>query len=273
MHSIPSALPYPQIDPIFFQIGPLAFRWYGLMYVLGLVSAFFLIRARARTKGLELSREQASDLIVFAAFGVFLGGRLGYVLFYNLPYYLAHPEKIIAVWEGGMSFHGGFIGTCVAVWLFCRRRRLPLWPIADLAASAVPIGLGLGRLGNFINGELYGRPTNVPWCMVFPTGGPVCRHPSQLYEALMEGVVLFGILTMVLRRPFPPGTVFWSFIAGYGCMRFIVELFREPDRHLGFILGPFTMGQLLSIPMILLGGLMLVRTLRTQRTGRFTAKP
>lgn len=272
MAFLPSALPYPQIDPVFFQIGPLAFRWYGLMYVLGLLGAYVLIRARARTKGLELSREQVSDLIVFAAFGVFLGGRLGYVLFYNFSYYLTHPEKIIAVWEGGMSFHGGFIGTCVAVWLFCRRRRLPLWPIADLAASAVPIGLGLGRLGNFINGELYGRPSNVPWCMVFPTGGPVCRHPSQLYEAVLEGVVLFGFLTLLHRRPLPPGTVFWSFIAGYGCMRFIVEFFREPDRHLGFILGPFTMGQLLSFPMILLGVLMIARVFRTQRTRQCSAK-
>lgn len=259
-------LPYPRIDPIFFEIGPLAFRWYGLMYLLGLLAAYFLIKTRAPAKQVHLSREDLSDLIVYAALGVFLGGRLGYVLFYHLPFYLSHPLKIFAVWEGGMSFHGGFLGTCVSLWLFCRRRGYPLYPIADLAAGVVPIGLGLGRIGNFINGELFGRTTDVPWCMVFPHGGPECRHPSQLYEAFLEGIVLFVVLSVINRRNTPPGTVFWSFIAGYGGARFFVEQFRQPDSHLGFIIGSLTMGQLLSFPMILVGIYMIVRGYRARRT-------
>ncbi|MCA9474046.1 MAG: prolipoprotein diacylglyceryl transferase [Nitrospira sp.] len=262
------ALPYPEIDPIFFQLGPLAFRWYGLMYLLGLGAAYFVIKSRAADKHVNLTHEQLSDLIVFAAFGVFLGGRLGYILFYNPTFYLEHPLKIFAVWEGGMSFHGGLIGTCVALWLFSRRRGFPLYRIADLAAGAVPIGLGFGRLGNFINGELYGRATDVSWCMVFPHGGPNCRHPSQLYEAFLEGFVLFVILSIVNRRSTPPGTIFWSFLIGYGCARFFIEQFREPDSHIGFLFASLTMGQILCIPMILIGTFMLIRGYRTQARAR-----
>jgi phosphatidylglycerol---prolipoprotein diacylglyceryl transferase len=256
-------LPYPEIDPVFFRIGPLAFRWYGLMYLIGLGAAYWLIKSRAADKQISLSSQLLSDLIVFAAFGVFLGGRLGYVLFYNLPFYLDNPIKILAVWEGGMSFHGGLLGTSIALWLFCRRRNLPLGPIADLAAGAAPIGLGFGRLGNFINGELFGRVTDVPWCMVFPQGGPECRHPSQLYEAGLEGGLLFLLLTIINRRPTPPGTVFWSFICGYGLTRFFVEFFRQPDSHLGFIFQWITMGQLLCLPMIVGGLLMIQRGFKT----------
>ena len=266
MTNLLSVIPYPEIDPVFFRLGPLAFRWYGLMYLLGLAGAYFLIKARAKRKGLELSREQLSDLIVFAALGVFLGGRLGYILFYNFSFYLQHPLKIFAVWEGGMSFHGGFLGTCVALWIFSRRRGFPVYSIADLAAGAVPIGLGLGRIGNFINGELYGRPTDVPWCMVFPYGGPDCRHPSQLYEVLLEGVLLFAVLSVINRRKAPPGTVFWAFIAGYGMARFSVEYFRQPDSHIGYFFEAFTMGQLLSLPMIALGLVMIVRGYRKTKT-------
>ena len=255
-------IPYPQIDPVFFRLGPLAFRWYGLMYLIGLVAAYFLIKSRAATKKLNLSKEQLSDLIVFAALGVFVGGRIGYVLFYNLSFYLEHPLKIFAVWEGGMSFHGGFLGTCVALWIYCRKKGFPLLTIADLAAGAVPIGLGFGRIGNFINGELFGRPTDVPWCMVFPHGGPDCRHPSQLYEAGLEGVALFIILSVINRRQTPPGTVFWSFISGYGIARFAVEYFRQPDNHLGFLFELLTMGQFLSSPMIALGFFMIFRGYR-----------
>ncbi len=258
-----AAIPYPEINPVFFQIGPLAFRWYGLMYLLGLGSAYWLIKSRAADKHISLSPQQLSDLIVFAAFGVFLGGRLGYILFYNLPFYLQHPLKILAVWEGGMSFHGGLLGTCLAIWLFCVRRGLPVWPIADLAAGAAPIGLGFGRLGNFINGELFGRTTDVEWCMVFPQGGPDCRHPSQLYEAGLEGILLFVILTIISRRPTPPGTMFWAFICGYGVARFFVEFFRQPDSHLGFIFQWVTMGQILCIPMIAGGLFMIIRGYRT----------
>ena len=259
------SLSFPEIDPVFFRLGPLQFRWYGLMYLLGLLAAYFLIKHRAASRNVPLGANQLSDLIVYAAFGVFIGGRLGYTLFYNTAYYLQNPLKILAVWEGGMSFHGGLLGTCLALWLFCYRKGFAAYTIADLAAQAAPIGLGLGRLGNFINGELYGRPTDVAWCMVFPRGEPpVCRHPSQLYEAALEGMALFGILWFLGRKATPPGTVFWSFIAGYGLFRSFVELFREPDAHLGFILGPMTMGQLLSVPMILLGLTMLVLGYRTQ---------
>lgn len=258
------ALSFPEIDPVFFRLGPLQFRWYGLMYLLGLLAAYFLIRHRAAAQHIPLHATQLSDLIVYAAFGVFLGGRLGYTLFYNTEYYLLHPAKILAVWEGGMSFHGGLLGTCFALWLFCYKKGFAVYSIADLAAQAVPIGLGLGRLGNFINGELFGRPTDVAWCMVFPKGGAACRHPSQLYEAMLEGAVLWSFLWFLGKRTTPPGTVFWSFIAGYGLLRSVAELFREPDAHLGFILGPVTMGQLLSLPMILIGLTMLLAGYRTR---------
>lgn len=258
------SLSFPEIDPVFFRLGPLQFRWYGLMYLLGLLAAYFLIKHRAAIRNIPLDKPQLSDLIVYAAFGVFLGGRLGYTLFYKTAYYLQNPLKILAVWEGGMSFHGGLLGVCLALWLFCRKKGFAAYTIADLAAQVAPIGLGLGRLGNFINGELYGRPTDVSWCMVFPRGGSACRHPSQLYEAALEGMVLFGMLWFLGRKTTPPGTVFWSFIAGYGLFRSFAELFREPDAHLGFILGPMTMGQLLSIPMILLGLTMLVVGYRAQ---------
>ena len=260
-------IPFPNIDPVFFRLGPfelfsfrlgpLQFRWYGLMYLLGLGAAYFVIKSRAAAKNISLAREQIYDLIVFAAVGVFLGGRLGYCLFYNFSYYIQHPLKILAVWEGGMSFHGGLLGTVIALWLFSRWRGIPVATIADLAATSAPIGLGFGRIGNFINGELFGRPTDVPWCMVFPTGGPQCRHPSQLYEAGLEGGLLLAILWVLGRYSTPPGTVFWAFITGYGLCRLVVEFFRQPDMHLGFVLGPFSMGQVLSLPMILLGAFML----------------
>jgi len=251
------AIPYPQINPVFLELGPLQFRWYGLMYLLGLTGAYFLIKARVAAKGLPLSREHIYDMVVWAALGVFVGGRLGYTLFYNFPYYLQHPTKIIAVWEGGMSFHGGLLGTIIALLWYSKRQGIPSYTVADLAAGATPIGLGFGRIGNFINGELFGRATDVEWCMVFPSGGPACRHPSQLYEAFLEGPLLLIVLSLIAKRPTPPGTMFWSFIAGYGLCRFIVEFFREPDAHLGLIIGSFSMGQLLSMPMVILGTFML----------------
>jgi phosphatidylglycerol:prolipoprotein diacylglycerol transferase len=244
---------YPMIDPVILKLGPLQFRWYGLMYLLGLSAAYLLIRARVAAQQLPITKDQVYDMVLYAALGVFLGGRLGYTLFYNFPYYLQHPEKIVAVWEGGMSFHGGLLGTIAALSVYSWRQSLPALTVADLAAAVTPIGLGLGRIGNFINGELYGRPTTVEWCMIFPGAGPECRHPSQLYEAGLEGVMLFGLLWLIGRRPTPPGTVFGSFIAGYGVCRTVAEFFREPDLHLGFILGFLTMGQLLSAPMILIG--------------------
>ncbi len=251
-------LPYPSINPIIVQVGPLALRWYGLMYLIGLTGAYWLIRRRVAEQRLGLTPDQVYDMVVYAALGVFLGGRLGYVFFYNLPYYLEHPLKIAAVWEGGMSFHGGLIGVIVSLIWFARRMGMPVYTVADLAAAVTPLGLGFGRIGNFINGELFGRPTDVPWCMVFPNGGPDCRHPSQLYEASLEGVLLFTVLWVISRFRVPPGTILWSFLAGYGICRFIVEFFREPDPQMGMFFGAISMGQVLSSPMIFIGLTMLV---------------
>ena len=251
------AIPYPNISPVFLELGPLQFRWYGLMYLIGLAGAYFLIKRRVESGGLSMTRDQVYNMVVWAAFGVFIGGRLGYTLFYNFSYYVQHPANILAIWEGGMSFHGGLLGVIVALFWFSQRQGIPAYQVADLAAAATPIGLGFGRLGNFINGELYGRATDVDWCMVFPNGGPACRHPSQLYEAGLEGVFLFTLLWVLAKTSPPPGTLFWSFITGYGVCRIVVEFVREPDAHLGFILGSFSMGQLLSFPMIVVGVVML----------------
>jgi len=192
-------MPFPSIDPVFLRLGPLQFRWYGLMYVLGFILSYFIIRSEVRRKKLELDAEGIADLIFCMAVGVVLGGRLGYVLFYDLAAYLAKPFKIFYIWEGGMSFHGGMLGVAVAAIWFARSRKLPLLQLADLAALAAPVGLGLGRIGNFINGELYGRPTAMPWGIVFPEGGGLPRHPSQLYEAFLEGLVLFFVVRWFAR--------------------------------------------------------------------------
>jgi phosphatidylglycerol---prolipoprotein diacylglyceryl transferase len=252
-------IPYPNIDPVFIRIGPLAFRWYGLMYALSFISAVFLIRITAIRKNLKITQDQISDLMLYAAVGVILGGRLGYVLIYNPSFYFTNPSKIFAVWEGGMSFHGGLAGVIIAGTLFCRRHHFSFYEVADVAVISVPVGLGLGRIGNFINGELYGRPTDVLWCMVFPQGGPVCRHPSQLYQAGLEGAALFIILWALSRKNLPRGVTFWSLVMFYGLFRFVSEFFREPDPQLGLLIGPFSMGQLLSLPMFLLGLIMVWR--------------
>ena len=260
--SAQSMMPFPNIDPVFLRLGPLQFRWYGLMYLIGLTTAYFVIKARAAARGIAMTKEQLYDLIVYGAVGVFAGGRLGYVLFYNLPYYLEHPSKILAVWEGGMSFHGGLLGTAVAVWLFCRRRKLSLLSVADLACAFAPIGLFFGRLANFINGELWGRAANVPWAMIFPRGGPVPRHPSQLYEAALEGVLLLVVLQIALRAfraHERPGLISAQFLAGYGTFRFICEFYREPDTQ---FLGPISMGMALSIPIWLAAAALLWAAMR-----------
>ena len=236
---------FPNIDPIAFQIGPLAVRWYGLMYIFGFVGGFFIARWLARKRKLAFTNEQLAELISYVAIGVVLGGRLGYVIFYSLPYYLAEPLRIFAFWEGGMSFHGGMLGAMLAGWMWVRNQGLPFYPAADCIFAAAPLGLGLGRLGNFINGELYGRTTEVPWGMVFPGGGPLPRHPSQLYEAFLEGAVLLAFLAWLGL----PGVVTWAFIGGYGAVRFAVEFFREPDAHLGLSWG-LSRGQYLSAAMI-----------------------
>lgn len=257
---------FSQIDPVIFQIGPLAVRWYGLMYLLGFVGAYFVIRHLARWRELELSSDQLSDLLFYGVMGVILGGRLGYTLFYNFAYYIRHPLEIMAVWEGGMSFHGGLLGVVVAALIFCRLRRLPPLLVGDILVTAAPVGLGLGRVGNFINGELWGRVTSHPWGMVFPGAGNEPRHPSQLYEAVGEGPLLFLLLYALHRLRVPHGVVFFSFFLGYGTIRFLLEYFRQPDAHLGFLWGGATMGQLLCLPMILVGGVGLAVVLK--RKGR-----
>lgn len=253
-------IPYPNIDPVFFRIGPLAFRWYGMMYAISFISAMFIIRVVALRKKLAITQEQISDLMLYTAMGVIFGGRLGYVLFYNPVYYFENPSKIIAIWEGGMAFHGGLIGAILGGIYFCRRFGFPVYAVADVAIVSVPPGLGLGRLGNFMNGELFGRESDVPWCMIFPGGGDVCRHPSQLYEAGLEGAALFVILWILSKRVLAPGIVFWAMIFCYGIFRFFVEYTREPDAHIGLLFGGFfSMGQLLCLPMIFFGSVMIWR--------------
>ena len=244
---------FPQIDPVIFQIGPLAVRWYGLMYLLGFAAAYMLIRHLVRLRNLPLDMDGVSDLLFFGVIGVVLGGRLGYVLFYNPLQYLSRPLEIFAIWQGGMSFHGGLLGVVIAALIFCRRRKLPVLLTGDILVASAPLGLGLGRIGNFINGELWGRVTDHPWGMVFPGGGGLPRHPSQLYEAFFEGLVLFLILYLLHRRNVTAGIPFFSFFVGYGLFRFMIEFVRQPDAHLGFLWGGATMGQLLSLPMVLFG--------------------
>ena len=244
---------FPHIDPVFLSIGPLQFRWYGLMYILSFIATYLIIRSEVKRKSLSLTSDDVADLVFYGAMGVVLGGRVGYILFYNLDFYLANPLKLLAVWEGGMSFHGGFLGVVLAFWLFARRKKIPFLTVIDMAALCAPVGLGLGRIGNFINGELYGRPTNVPWGIIFPGSDGVPRHPSQLYEAFLEGLVLFLIVRLMSRRYSATGIAGWTFVAGYGLFRFIVEFFRQPDAQLGTFLGLFSMGQLLSLPMFITG--------------------
>lgn len=254
---------FPKIDPVFLRVGPLELRWYGLMYVLSFLLAYLLITKNAKRKNLPLKKDDIADLIFYLALGVILGGRIGYILFYNLSYYLENPLKVLAVWEGGMSFHGGLIGTLLFTLYFTRKKNISFTTLADLCVPAVPICLLLGRLGNFINGELFGRVTELPWGMVFPGGGVEPRHPSQLYEAFLEGPVLFVILWFVQRKKvLPAGVVFWCFISFYGLFRFLVEFTREPDPQVGYILGFFSMGQLLSFPMFVLGLIIIAYLMR-----------
>ncbi|OUS03020.1 prolipoprotein diacylglyceryl transferase [Gammaproteobacteria bacterium 42_54_T18] len=247
-------LKYPEIDPVAVSLGPLAIRWYGLMYLLGFVSGYWLLAKRAERPGSGWTKEQVSDLIFYGAMGVILGGRVGYVLFYNFSAFLDNPIIIFQVWNGGMSFHGGLLGVMLAMWWFGRKTGKTMFDILDFGAPIVPIGLGAGRIGNFIGGELWGRVTDGPWGMVFPTGGPDPRHPSQLYQAALEGVALFTILWLFSRTSRPKYAVSGMFSLWYGIFRFTVEFVRQPDSHLGFIaFNWLTMGQLLSLPLIAIG--------------------
>ena len=261
-------MPFPNIDPVlfefgpFFGLGPFAIRWYGLMYVLGFCASYFLVRWQIKEQNYKDLAKSFEDLNFVLILGVILGGRLGYVLMYNFSYYINNPLEIFVIWGGGMSFHGACFTLIAIGYLFCRRRKLDFWRCADIYTITIPIGLGLGRLANFINQELFGRVTEVPWGVIFPLGGPQPRHPSQLYEAVLEGIVLFTFLWLQRNKPFrkewPTGSLLACFLMGYGIFRFLVEYVREPDQQLGFLLGFFTMGQLLSLPMIAVGIIILL---------------
>ncbi|USZ49841.1 prolipoprotein diacylglyceryl transferase [Halomonas sp. DN3] len=257
-------LQYPQIDPVAISLGPVQIHWYGLMYVVGLVAAWWLGRRRAHRLG--LSHDDIGDLIFYAAVGIILGGRLGYALFYGLEQLLANPLWLFRIWDGGMSFHGGLAGVLLAAWLFARKHRLAFFQLTDFIAPLVPIGLGAGRLGNFINHELPGRVSDIPWAMVFPPMmglGPEPRHPSALYEFALEGVVLFAVLWWLSRRPRQRGLISGLFLVLYGTFRFGVEFVRLPDPHLGFVaFGWLTMGQLLTLPMLIAGLALVVWSMR-----------
>ena len=247
-------LVHPNFDPVAIHLGPLAVRWYGLMYLVGFGLAFWLGRQRIkRSNAGRVSYEALDDLLFFGVLGVVVGGRLGYVLFYKPGYYLAHLLEIPAVWYGGMSFHGGFLGVLLAVWWVARKNKLRWLEVTDFLAPLSPLAFAAGRLGNFINGELFGRVTNAPWGMIFRSGGPLPRHPSQLYQFALEGVLLFAILWIYSARPRPVGAVSGAFLIGYGALRFTAEFFREPDDFLGLLALNLSMGQWLSLPMIAVG--------------------
>ena len=258
-------LPFPALDPVLIHLGPFAIRWYALAYIVGIFVGWWYAKRLVGNprlwgpEGPPMKPVDIDDFVVWAAIGIIVGGRVGYVLFYDLPVYLANPLQILEVWHGGMSFHGGFLGTTLAMILFARSRGIMLWSLFDAIAASVPFGLFFGRLANFVNGELWGRPTDVPWAMLFPSapdGGTIPRHPSQLYEAGLEGIVLFIVLRVLTHRYKmlrTPGFVASAFVAGYGVARTVSEFFRQPDIQIGYLAGGLTEGMLLSIPMIFIG--------------------
>ncbi len=253
-------IPFPPINPVLISIGPFAIRWYALAYIVGIIAGWLYARAIIASEKLwggpaPLTVLDFDDFIIWITLGIILGGRTGYVLFYNLPHFAEHPIEIVQLWNGGMSFHGGVTGCVIAIVAFALYRRIPMLSLGDVTAAVAPIGLFLGRIANFINGELWGRPTDVPWAMIFPNGGPIPRHPSQLYEASLEGIVLFIVLGILVRAGAlkRPGMLTGTFAVGYAVARITGELFREPDVQLGFLWGGLTMGMLLSIPLMLAG--------------------
>lgn len=264
---VSSYFTFPQIDPIIFSIGPLSLRWYGLMYLVGFAAAFWL--AGVRLSRTNWTKEQLSDLLFWGFLGVILGGRIGYVLFYQFELFLSDPLYLFKIWTGGMSFHGGLLGVITALWWFSRKAKCTFLQVGDFIAPLVPIGLGAGRIGNFINAELWGRTTDVSWGVIFPGAGPLPRHPSQLYEFALEGVVLFLMLWLYSRKPRPIGAVSGLFLLGYGSFRFFVEFFREPDQHIGLYEGAFSLGisqgQILSTPMIIGGIALMVWAVRRNK--------
>ena len=264
-------LQFPNFDPVLVTIGPFAIRWYALAYIVGILLGWLYARALIRAESLwagpaPLTPIDFDDFILWVTLGIILGGRTGYVLFYNPVHFAAHPAEIVQLWKGGMSFHGGFVGCVLAVVLFARWRRIPILSLGDITCAVAPIGLLLGRLANFINGELWGRPTDVPWAMVFPGGGPLPRHPSQLYEAGLEGLLLLGVLWLAIRAGAlrRPGLIIGAFALGYSVARIVCEFFREPDPQLGYLWGELTMGMLLSVPLLLTGIAFIVAALARQ---------
>ena len=262
---------FPVFNPIAVQIGPIAIRWYALAYIVGIVAGWIYARALVKNERLwageaPITLPQLDDFILWVTIGIIVGGRTGYVLFYNLAFFIQHPAEIFELWKGGMSFHGGFLGCVAAVMVFARRNHISILSLGDITTAVAPIGLLLGRLANFINSELWGRPADpsLPWAIVFPNGGPEPRHPSQLYEAGLEGILLFIVLAVMIRIGAlkRPGLILGSFIALYGVARITGELFREPDPQLGFLWGGLTMGMLLSVPMIIVGIIIIVAAVR-----------
>jgi phosphatidylglycerol:prolipoprotein diacylglycerol transferase len=259
---------FPQIDPVIFSIGPLSIHWYGLMYVIAFFMANLLANRAADKPGSGWTRDQVSDLMFYGFLGVLLGGRIGYVLFYQFGAFIEDPTYLFRIWEGGMSFHGGVLGVLTAMAFFAKKTSKNFLQLGDFVVILLPLGLGAGRIGNFINAELWGRTTDVPWAVLFPNAGPLPRHPSQLYEFVLEGLVLFVLLVLYRRLQPPAGAVGGLFLLGYGCFRFIVEFFREPDAHLGLLSLGMSMGQWLCVPMILSGlGLIIWGYQRRSRGG------
>ena len=248
---------FSQIDPVAFSLGPLSVRWYGLMYLFGFAFAMWLAGRRADAPNSGWTRNEVSDLLFYGFLGVILGGRIGYVLFYNFDLFLADPTYLFKIWTGGMSFHGGLIGVITAMIWFAHKTKRHFFTVADFVAPLIPFGLGVGRIGNFMNGELWGRVTDVPWAIIFPEAGPEPRHPSQLYQFALEGVVLFIILNLFWRKNPPRGAISGMFLLFYGLFRFLVEFVRQPDSQLGLYFQEVSMGQILSTPMIIIGALMI----------------
>ncbi len=256
------AIPFPHIDPVAIAIGPVALRWYALAYMAGIILGWLYLRRTAAWSPAVLNREKADDFLLWATFAIVLGGRLGYVLFYKPGYFIENPLEAAMLWRGGMSFHGGLLGMAFVIWRFARTSGAPVLALADRVAMVVPIGLFFGRLANFVNAELYGRPSDVPWAVIFPGGGPIGRHPSQLYEATLEGLVLLAILFALGRRHSirrRAGFLTGAFLVGYAVARIAAEVFREPDAHLGFLAAGATMGQVLSLPMLAIGAWLMAR--------------
>lgn len=250
---------YPRISSVAFHLGALKIHWYGLMYLLSFILGWFLMNYRARKFQLHWSSDQIADLVFYIAIGVLLGGRIGYMFFYGLPDFIHAPWIIIKIWDGGMSFHGGLLGVILMVWLWSRKQQKHFLDVTDFIAPIIPVGLAAGRIGNFLQGELWGKITNVPWAMVYPQAGPSPRHPSEIYEFLLEGVLLFVILWFYSAKPKPRMAISSLFLLGYGCLRFFAEFFRMPDPQYGYLaFGWLTMGQVLSLPMIIIGIVLLI---------------